>query len=231
MKGVKFILGIDGDKSEVQSVLLDRSRFTTVTKAKSWLKKHGFKFDMIEQTDNFFRARQTDPSKYSRFATIDAGPRKNPETAEQMVEEFHGRPPVGETVVQETINVPKLADLGKLVSMVIGFDDEDIEVDFYGENLRLASNAKGTQLYIVGEKVDLSELVEPDRDIVEVGDLVSVTYETDKHHIDPDSPVGMYEHKFGEEGGDLPILLWNCVTGELLIVGGDYVVKPEGIVN
>lgn len=59
-----------------------------------------------------------------------------------------------------------------------------------------------------------------------LGKLHAVTYETTK-----DGETALWEHEFGEEGGRQPDLVSDVDTNRLHIVGGDYDVRPEGIVD
>jgi hypothetical protein len=61
---------------------------------------------------------------------------------------------------------------------------------------------------------------------VKLGKLDAVTYETVKA-----GERALYEHNFGEEGGKRPDLVMDAETKRLHIVGGDYDVRPEGIVD
>lgn len=62
--------------------------------------------------------------------------------------------------------------------------------------------------------------------LVELGELVSVTYRTAKG----DEQIHDYEHEFGEEGGDPPILAID-EDGRLAILGGDYIINERGIID
>jgi hypothetical protein len=61
---------------------------------------------------------------------------------------------------------------------------------------------------------------------VKLGKLISVAYETHKG-----GEHATWEHEFGEEGGRKPDLVMDAKTKRLHIVGGDYDVKPEGIID
>ncbi len=73
-KGVKAIFGIKqvpgfvGGKSEIQSLLFLRNVWS-LSKVTAWLKKYGFRYDNIDESKNYWRARQQDPKQYTRFAT------------------------------------------------------------------------------------------------------------------------------------------------------------------
>lgn len=59
---------------------------------------------------------------------------------------------------------------------------------------------------------------------IAIGTLVSVVYRTSKGGEDAE-----WEHEFGEDGGDPPLLVLDQRTGELHIVGGTYRVTTRGI--
>ena len=66
-------------KWEIQSLVLYKNVFTTLESAKNWVKEHNFKVSFqgkeVDETDNTFRFRQEDPSKFNKFRTkkIDGG--------------------------------------------------------------------------------------------------------------------------------------------------------------
>lgn len=79
MEGIKFILGISGEKgpqggtTQIQSVLLDKDMYTE-SEAKTWLRKHAFMYGKMDEGKSYWRARQVQPEKFERFATYDANP-------------------------------------------------------------------------------------------------------------------------------------------------------------
>jgi len=58
--------------SMVQSLILDKKNFPTVSSAKRKAKELGFKSSKVDKTDNTIRLRQIDPKKcvQGQFATI-----------------------------------------------------------------------------------------------------------------------------------------------------------------
>lgn len=76
------------------------------------------------------------------------------------------------------------------------------------------------------DHVTKRKVSKPPRVAVKLGKLVSVAYETHKG-----GEKATWEHEFGEEGGKRPDLVMDAKTKRLHIVGGDYDVKPEGIVD
>jgi hypothetical protein len=59
--------------SKVQSILFRKNCYTKKN-AINWLKKHGYKYSKIDETDNFYRARQFPPRKYKKFKTLTPTP-------------------------------------------------------------------------------------------------------------------------------------------------------------
>lgn len=51
------------DSLIVQSILFDKEKFT-LTEAKNWLKKHDYKSDKVDETDEYYRFRQRDPDDF-----------------------------------------------------------------------------------------------------------------------------------------------------------------------
>jgi hypothetical protein len=51
--------------TEVQSLVFSKEYFTRA-QAKEWAEKHGFKYGKVDETDNTYRLRQTDPDNYDK---------------------------------------------------------------------------------------------------------------------------------------------------------------------
>lgn len=164
--------------------------------------------------------------------------RRNPEpAASALYESFHGTPSTETIEVAETIREHgHLATLGTLQSVKIHTPaNRRLEITFESDQPYLASNETGTQLYIVGgdQAVDLKSLGLAGkkwyRDCMLLGVLEEVTYRTKKgfHNF----KLIDYYHKLGEETGVEPVLAYDTLNQKFSIIGGQYRVKPEGIVN
>ncbi len=73
MKDGKFIpTGRFKKGSKIQSLILAKKKFPTVSSAKRKAKELGFKATKVDKTDNTIRIRQIDPKKcvQGQFATI-----------------------------------------------------------------------------------------------------------------------------------------------------------------
>jgi len=168
--------------------------------------------------------------------------------AELLSEDFHGRP------VREVIEVEERekydrhgAVLGYLRELAILTEDQDgvIPIRFAEDDdptvdddtVFVVSNLTRTNIEFVGGDQDIDwRKVDGASDegkyLVWVGPVHSITYFTDKHHLTgPRSQQDgtPYEHEFGDEGGELPCLIFDRQNRKLLLVGGDYTITPEGI--
>jgi hypothetical protein len=174
------------------------------------------------------------------------------DSSKGLFESFHGREADGEDDVVSFENIPDhLTQLGELRELVVILPNnkEEITIEFPEENTStiLASAPGGTQYVLVGgdQGIDPDSL-EQDFGItsdenwdewqrkVVLGEVVSLTYFTDKHHLSGpkyQKDGCLYEHQLGEEGGELPTLVYDPNNESLEIVGGSYVTKEEGIRN
>jgi hypothetical protein len=173
-------------------------------------------------------------------------------SSQSLFESFHGREADGEDDVVSFENIPDhLTQLGELRELVVILPNnkEEITIEFPEENTStiLASAPGGTQYVLVGgdQGIDPDSLVEDfgistdeigdewQRKVV-LGEVVSLTYFTDKHHLSGpkyQKDGCLYEHELGEEGGELPTLVYDPNNESLEIVGGSYITKEEGIRN
>ena len=191
------------------------------------------------------RKMQENPSAlHSLFRNLGIG-LDDESRAELLSEDFHGRP------VREVIEVEERevydeygAILGYLEELGILTEDGDglVPIRFqYGpddeDTVMLVSNPEGTNLELVGGDQDIDwQAVDgasaQGKYLVAVGQVLTIAYRTDKHHLSgPKSQASgtTYEHEFGEEGGELPLLVFDRQNQRLLLVGGSYTVESEGI--
>lgn len=161
---------------------------------------------------------------------------RNPlDAASAMSEEFHGRP-VDELIeVEETVHEHEyLAELGELVELRVKARDGGRVTLSKFEGALLCSNEEGTQLYIRGgdQGVDLAEFgISKPHDKEELGVCTQIKYHTVKDHLGDEGGDAVYYHKFAEDGGYYPTLIYSTRDKKLSFVGGSYTVRPEGITN
>ena len=171
-------------------------------------------------------------------------PQQNGNGAAKLAREFHGRDNRETTEVIERLKIEDdLAELGSLVQLDVEMPNGDImEIgfDWTDEDMvRLTSNPKGTQLYLLGgdQSLDLPDLKGVkglDKVSIPIGPVVRITYYADKHHLSgpKQQKRGMqYYHDFGEESGEVPTLIYDRINKKLSFSGGEYKVKDAGIVN
>lgn len=174
-----------------------------------------------------------------QYAALEARAQKakrNPDTetvqAESLYRKFHGKAASGSRLahVRSHTDAPRNAvSLGELTEItlssgsVLGFD---------GRGFTLTSDAAGNNLQIIGDATFPSaelENYDTTKDLIDFGEIKYIVYRSKKAF---DNFVKYeYKHKLGEESGDRPTLTFDRVNRRLLIVGGRYRVKPEGIVD
>jgi hypothetical protein len=170
------------------------------------------------------------------------GPRvKNPSTksihtsdAEEMSRKFHGREPNEIIEVTELEDYdPALTILGDLLEIVVHNGKKEITITFPTDDRpKLCCDADGRQMEIIGGDQSLELEDAPEKGKFPLGYATTIAYETDKHHLDDsEGEVCQYQHEFGEEGGELPMLVYDARNQKLELVGGDYTVEDVGIRN
>lgn len=110
--------------------------------------------------------------------------------------------------------------------------------DVVGDEIRLTASADGKQLYFLGgrqasfEKHLKTFKGDRNKDFVDLGDLVSLTYSAKKEQ-GGDTEEHPYYHIFGEEGGTAPRASYDTINKRIRISGGSYSLREpdRGIVN
>lgn len=171
------------------------------------------------------------------------------DTATQLTEGFHGRKA---QYVEDVIEIEKyrtnLAHLGDLVELEImaesgravipiEFEEHDTEghVSVGGTTDRAQILfSGGDQCLDLDSFQDITE-EEKRKDYVCIGKVYSISYYTDKHHLTGpkyQKDGTEYIHVFGEEkGGKLPTLMYDRLNERMMLVGGSYEIRDEGIYN
>ncbi len=132
-----------------------------------------------------------------------------------------------------------LAELGELKLLkVIAPDKAIVTLTGFSSGRHkcfLASNEDGTQLYIRGgdQSVDLDQfgIEKPYHDFEDLGQMKQIRYFTTKDHLGNEGGTATYYHVLAEEGGRRPRIVYSTKDQLLQIVGGSYVIEPEGIRN
>lgn len=165
--------------------------------------------------------------------------KRNYADATDLYTQFHGRGPKGVhdtgLAAADFDNHDELGQLGRLVSLTIGQKSWRKKISWGSrEAPALASEPGGKQLYLVGGSQNLDEALEslPIRangSRVTLGECYQLEYFTQKG-FDNFQPVTYY-HELGEETGERPTVVYDRTKKRIHLVGGAYIVKPEGIVN
>lgn len=159
-------------------------------------------------------------------------------------EEFHGRK-VGKMVpVSQQRHFHKyLAELGELTKLVVLTRDGRGKVtlsDFGGA--MLTCNEAKDQLFITGgdQKVNPRDFgIDKPHEVETLGEVVTIEYYTDKHHLGDEGGTATYVHKFrstNENGKHVtvrtarnPDLIYHKRDKHLEFSGGSYLIRKEGI--
>ena len=171
------------------------------------------------------------------------------EEATTLSEGFHGRKP---DYIEDIIEIERyrtdLAHLGDLVEfeildytgrrvIPINFAEHDSD-----SHVSVASTPDRMQLILSGgdQSIDLESFSdlsdnEKRKDYVCIGEVFSISYFTDKHHLTGpkyQADGTEYIHKFGEEeNGQRPELMYDRLNNRMILIGGSYEVRDEGIYN
>jgi hypothetical protein len=161
------------------------------------------------------------------------------EKASQTYEQFHGESaPHIDEFHEPSPRAVTLAELGTMIELQVkrpvGWKWGSI--DFTGKGVRLASTPDG-QLYLVegDQKISRGQLTnlgaDNSKQLIDLGECMLIAYRARKAQVD--GIASNYEHKFGEETGVRPRLMYDKRGREprICFVGGEYTVRPEGIVN
>jgi hypothetical protein len=161
--------------------------------------------------------------------------KQNPEdAAAQLSEAWHGRPAKTATDHIDVIHYHGvLTDLGRLKEITVMVTERKGQNILFDKDTRLASSENGKQLYVVGgdQSIDLGALgiegEEAEKDCVIVGPVYSIVYVTAKFHLGKaDIQIGPYQHELAEDGGEMPILIYDTLNQEVGFAGGSYFIDP-----
>jgi len=164
------------------------------------------------------------------------GPRGNP-SAEALRERFTGRA-VDRVQVFDEPHMPKgdYAMLGKVLALYVkprqGGQVQQIQLP----GVIAVSDESARQIYFVGGDQDLSSAlhvfgaIDRGAGLFELGEARRIDYKQRKEHV-PHPESDSWRHEFGEESGVRPIALYDSRAKRILLEGGEYVIRAEGIVN
>jgi hypothetical protein len=165
-------------------------------------------------------------------------PRGSNPSAAAIRERFTGTPSEFFFVENEPhMTAGDYAQLGELLALYVKpkLGGQVQTIKFVHNRPILVSDESARQLYFVGEDQDITPSLHlfAEREqsgLIELGETRRIDYKQRKEHV-PDPDIDEWRHEFGEESGVLPTLLFDRHTKRLLLKGGEYAVRPEGIVN
>ena len=164
--------------------------------------------------------------------------RTNPSAA-ALREEFVGTPAEWETVSDEP-HVPTgdYAQLGELLALYVkpGRGQQVQHISFSGKKPLVVSDESARQIYFVGGDQDVSNSLsvfgaeDNGNGHYALGEVRRIDYKQRKEHV-PHPNVDVWRHDFGQESGIRPVLWFDANAKRLLLKGGEYEIRREGIVN
>jgi hypothetical protein len=155
------------------------------------------------------------PTSYMEMRSLKHNPK-----VDSVFSEFRGKDVSRASKLSAATGTPStLAELGRLKGLKLR-----------GRTLRFNSGRLAAdsrkKLHVVGVKMKYRG--NPNGSEIDVGEILSVTYQADKPHIE--KGVFKYVHKFGEEGGVRPHLIIDA-EGYPKIEGGSYGITSDGIID
>jgi hypothetical protein len=164
-------------------------------------------------------------------------PRENNPSAAALREKFTGAEVAHVRILDEPhMPAGDYAQLGKLLALYVrprtGGQVQMIEA----HNVVLVSDETARQIYFVGGDQDVSAglrvfgAVDRGAGLFELGEARRIDYRQRKEHV-PHPESDSWRHEFGEETGERPVVLYDSRAKRLLLEGGAYEIREEGIVN
>ncbi len=162
----------------------------------------------------------------------------NPAAAD-LREAFTGRPAEWVTIQDEShMPAGDYAKLGKLLALYVKpvTGGQVLEIKFSSTDTAVVADETGQQIYFVGGDQDVSSALagfgaeDVGDGVYRLGEARRIDYKQRKEHV-PEPEVDEWRHEFGEETGVRPELLFDSRRRVLLLEGGAYTVRPEGITN
>jgi len=163
--------------------------------------------------------------------------RRNPDTleaAQAKFEEFHQKRPSRIVEIDQTFYYPEnYAELGKLKELRFDLDENNADFPLTSfRGTKAVCTPDGANIYFLegDQAIDFEALnISSDKDMVALGPCTYICYHTVKgfHDFEPID----YWHRFGEEDEVYPVLAYDRLNKALFLIGGNYRVRPEGIVN
>ncbi len=216
------------------------------------LRGTSYKWEVGRKENNGSWSRHdSDKGSIKPAARVLGNPRigkRNPlDTAEAAYEGFHGKPAEHTFKFRDRRHVHDVVwAFGPLVYLKVWLPSDrrkpgfrncvDVEFDYEGKKpVLVTANEKRNQMFFDGgdQSVSLATFGVPKEphETVVLGEVSDAWYFTTKTHLGKDGGTAIYKHKLGEEGGELPTLIYHVLEKRLSLAGGSYTIPNEGVRN
>ncbi len=129
------------------------------------------------------------------------------------------------------------AQLGELLALYVKPDagGQVQQIQFFKPRPIVVSDESARQLYFVGGDQDLGESLgsfssRQRGGLLILGGARRIDYKQRKAHVEQPE-LDEWRHDFGEESGVQPTVLYDRENKRIILEGGEYVVRAEGIRN
>jgi len=160
-------------------------------------------------------------------------------TAADIREDFTGAPSEWVTSANEPhMPAGDYAQLGELLALYVKpvKGGQVMQIDFSRPRPKIVSDESARQIWFFDGDQDVTDSLAQfgahDRGagLFELGEARRIDYKQRKEHV-PDPDVDEWRHEFGEETGVRPTVLFDRTKKRLMLEGGQYEIRREGIVN
>jgi hypothetical protein len=166
--------------------------------------------------------------------------RRRNSSAAAIREDFTGTPSEYVTSADEPhMPAGDYAQLGELLALYVKpmKGGQVMQIDFRRPRPIVVTDESARQLWFFEGDQDVSASLtafgarsRSDDGLFELGEARRIDYKQRKEHV-PDPDVDEWRHEFGEESGVRPTVLFDPGKKRLLLEGGQYEIRTEGIVN
>jgi hypothetical protein len=169
-----------------------------------------------------------------KLRNVRLNPASDTKQAVRLFQKFHGRDPdeIADKQASAAMRLDYTA-LGDLDYLKFETPLGDLaSITFAGDGVKLASSPDGMQLYCIGGRQNLESVLEAgslEKDFLDLGECVEVQYVARKVHNNFEPT--QWHHKFGEDTGDRPRLMYDKLRKQIFFVGGDYFIDLKDKVS
>jgi hypothetical protein len=165
--------------------------------------------------------------------------RRQNSSAATIREDFTGAPSEYVTSANEPhMPAGDYAQLGELLALYVKpvKGGQVMQIDFKRPRPKVVSDESARQIWFFEGDQDVTDSLASfgahDRGagLFELGEARRIDYKQRKEHV-PDPDVDEWRHEFGEETGVRPTVLFDRNRKRLMLEGGEYEIRREGIVN